>query len=554
LFLWLVSLLEEELAMLTDNRPAHARQLLIGLDAAEWALIVRWAAEGKLPTFRRFMEEGTRAVLATTAAQLPDTVWASLYTGCNPAKLEKYFYVQYDPRTMGLRNLADDAIRSTPFWELLGRSGKQVGVVDAPKFPLSRSLHGFQLTNWGAHATKTARASYPDGLIGEIEARFGRHPVGDCDAVDNNPTALHGLRQRVLDGIRLRGEVNRWLMRERPWDVFFTAFSETHCIGHHFWGWLEHGSARANSNAHPSFADPDGLADTVEQVYRAIDREIGAMLALVDGEIPCLLFAAHGMGAIYHASWNLPEILDLLGYGPRPMGTRPIHSHEGPASAASAPREARVNPWRMLKMAIPGGLQYRVKAALPRAVQDQLLFRWYTGGRRWAGCRAFAVPNNDSVGAIRVSVRGRDRHGLVEPGEEYRRVCRDIASALGELTDPESGRPVVRQITLSGEEFTGPYLDRLPDLTVLWDQTFRWVAIHSPRFGTLRLRRQDARSGSHTPHGFLLAMGPGIARGEELSGHSIYDIAPTVLAMAGVPVPSDMDGRPVPLRSAAVHR
>ncbi len=64
------------------------RQLLIGLDAAEWDLVSRWAGEGKLPTFRRLITGGTRAVLSTTAAQLPDTVWASIYTGTNPAKFE----------------------------------------------------------------------------------------------------------------------------------------------------------------------------------------------------------------------------------------------------------------------------------------------------------------------------------------------------------------------------------------------------------------------------------------------------------------------------------
>jgi hypothetical protein len=119
---------------------------------------------------------------------------------------------------------------------------------------------------------------------------------------------------------------------------------------------------------------------------------------------------------------------------------------------------------------MPGWLQYRIKGLLPPAVQDQLLFRWYTGGQRWEGWRAFSIPNNDSVGAIRISVKGRDRVGLVAPGEEYRQVCQEIADALYELTDPVTGRSVVRRVTVTHEEFQGPFLDQLPDLTVLWDQ------------------------------------------------------------------------------------
>ena len=57
---------------------------------------------------------------------------------------------------------------------------------------------------------------------------------------------------------------------------------------------------------------------------------------------------------------------------------------------------------------------------------------------------SFAVPNNDSVGAIRINVVGRDKYGVVKPGEEYERLCNDIADALYEIIDPKSGRKVVK--------------------------------------------------------------------------------------------------------------
>jgi hypothetical protein len=106
---------------------------------------------------------------------------------------------------------------------------------------------------------------------------------------------------------------------------------------------------------------------------------------------------------MYHASWNLTEILDLLGYG------------QGPKSGLTPQisRQAHVNPWRLLKMILPGKVQYAIKGILPQRLQDELIFRWYAGERNWAGRRAFAVPNNDSVGAIRINVVGRDKYGVV---------------------------------------------------------------------------------------------------------------------------------------------
>jgi predicted AlkP superfamily phosphohydrolase/phosphomutase len=514
----------------TPEGTSRPKQLLIGLDAAEWTLVTKWAREGKLPTCQRLIERGLRGKLASVAAQLPDMVWPALWTGVNPARLEKYFYVQYDPQTLGLRHVPDEAIQQAPFWDYLSRAGRRVGVVDTPKFPANRILNGFHLANWGAHPVKAKPTSYPASLLTEVESRFGPHPVGDCGHVDDNDRALRKFREQLLEAVRLRGQVIRCLMKERPWDVFLACFSESHCAGHLFWRFLDPPPSR------PLTAETQDLADTLEQVYRAIDRELGEIIALAGESTCCLVFAAHGMGPIYHASWHLPEILDLLGYGRHPA------SQVKPESRL---RPAGVNPWRILKMTMPGPLQYWIKARLPQKMQDQLLFRWYTGGRNWAGCRAFAVPNNDSVGAIRISVKGRDRQGMVAPGAEYRQVCRDIAQALSELTDVKGGRRVVKQVTLTADAFAGPFLDQLPDLTVHWEQFFPWESLYSPRFGALRLRLQDARSGAHTAHGFVLAMGPGVPAGREVKDGSIYDLGPTVLELAGLPIPPEFEGVPL---------
>lgn len=521
-----------------NDRTSRPRQLVVGLDAMEWSLVRRWADEGKLPTFSRLLREGAHGELASTSAQLPDTVWACIYTGTNPAKFEKYFYVQYDPKSGDLKHVHDDAIRAKPFWEHLSDAGVRVGVVDAPKFRLSDSLHGFQVTNWGAHATKTARASSPPELLEEVTRRHGEHPVGDCDAVDDNPKALAGLRDRILEGVRIHGALFRDLLERESWDVFFAGFSAPHCIGHHYWHWVD--------PTHPRHGEVDthGLSDSIERVYRAIDMELGQMLETVGPETRVTVVAGHGMGPIYHASWNLPELLELLGYAGKPA------RRADAADNGDGGRDAKVNPWRIVKMVVPGKVQYAIKGVLPKRLQDELLFRWYAGGRNWKEHRAFAVPNNDSVGAIRVNVRGRDRFGVVEPGAEYEQVCRDIRDALQELVDPETGRKVVSRVTLTHEEFSGPHLDGLPDLTVLWDQSFPWNSVQSPRLGTLRIKRQDSRAGSHTPRGFVLVGGPGIAAGGTIEGGTLFDVAPTILDAAGVPVPAEMDGRPLTARSS----
>jgi predicted AlkP superfamily phosphohydrolase/phosphomutase len=158
--------------------------------------------------------------------------------------------------------------------------------------------------------------------------------------------------------------------------------------------------------------------------------------------------------------------------------------------------------------------------------------------------------NNNNAGAIRISVIGRDYGGLVHPGAEYRYLCDEITKAMYQLTDPVTGRAIIEEVVHLQEKYHGPFLKELPDLALCWDHSFPWNAIRSPSFGTLQLTRQDSRSGSHNTHGFVIATGQGIPAGTEMKGLSIYDIAPSVLRGAGVPIPESMDGRPeLPLAS-----
>ena len=513
------------------------RQLVFGLDACEWTLVRRWVDEGKLPTLARLLREGTHGTLTTTARVLPDTVWSCIYGGRNPASFDKYFYVQYDPKTRDLRHVNDDGFTDRPFWKVLSAHGRRVGVIDAVKYPCTKPIDGFMISNWGAHATKAPKESIPPELWAEAERRFGRNPVGDVDRIDRSATSRRRMRECLLNGAAMRKDLLGWLVSEQRWDVFFAGFSEMHQVGHYYW----HGYDTAHEK-HAEITE-QGLADTMERVYAAVDDALGATITAAGDDVRVMVVAGHGMGALRHASWHLGEILDHLGFGPRPA--RPVAAH--------GERTGKASFWRKLKLLVPGRMQYAIKDRLPKRWQEELVFRWYGGRRDWDGWRAFAVPNNDTVGAIRIAVKGRDKDGLVAPGAEYDALRDELSRELMALTDPESGRPVVREVIRLHDETHGPFRDQLPDLCVLWDQTFGWNKVHHERFGTLAILDQDSRTGSHTPRGFFIATGDGIAAGAELQGHSIYDIAPTILAGAGVPLPDDLDGRSIPLAGQPIR-
>jgi predicted AlkP superfamily phosphohydrolase/phosphomutase/tetratricopeptide (TPR) repeat protein len=55
--------------------------------------------------------------------------------------------------------------------------------------------------------------------------------------------------------------------------------------------------------------------------------------------------------------------------------------------------------------------------------------------------------------------------------------------------------------------------------------------------------KQDPE-GCHRPFGIVCLKGPGIKKNERLYGASVLDVTPTILALLGLPIGSDMDGRP----------
>ncbi|UCH37369.1 MAG: alkaline phosphatase family protein [Candidatus Bathyarchaeota archaeon] len=51
------------------------------------------------------------------------------------------------------------------------------------------------------------------------------------------------------------------------------------------------------------------------------------------------------------------------------------------------------------------------------------------------------------------------------------------------------------------------------------------------------------RSGTHQENGVVFITGPDIRTGEHIENISVYDIAPTILAIKNMPIPTDMDGQ-----------
>ncbi len=119
-------------------------------------------------------------------------------------------------------------------------------------------------------------------------------------------------------------------------------------------------------------------------------------------------------------------------------------------------------------------------------------------------------------------------------------------SAFEEKPDPFD-RDLLKEIIPTAyrdsDEYLGTLLARLgadTNVVILSDHGF------GPAAGTWRPKRNPKElrllSGAHRPNGIFIAAGPDIRAGE-IDGMTVMDVAPTLLALLGLPVSSELPGR-----------
>jgi predicted AlkP superfamily phosphohydrolase/phosphomutase len=94
----------------------------------------------------------------------------------------------------------------------------------------------------------------------------------------------------------------------------------------------------------------------------------------------------------------------------------------------------------------------------PKNVSDEEMFPHVD----WSKTQAYSIGLN----GVYLNLQGREREGIVAPGDEADAIVKKIAEKLQNAHDPDNGKPMVGGVTLPHREFHGEMLKFAPDILV----------------------------------------------------------------------------------------
>lgn len=495
--------------------------LIIGVDGGAFSLIRPWAEQGYLPNFKRLLDEGVSCDLLTTFPPVTSPAWPSFMTGMNPGLHGVFDFIR--PKGGDYDMVNSTSIRQPTLWDWLSSAKLRVGVINVPVTFPPRPVNGFMIA--GLLSPRNATISYPDDLIKRYEPTLGPYRIAPDVQCKRGEESL--FIADMLDLDERRGHYTLALLQNEPWDVMTVVFGSTDIASHALW--------RFADETHPAH-DPDApenVRNGLRDIYALVDAQIGKLLEATPPDTTVIVMSDHGFGPLLYTI-NLNVLLMQKGL---------MHLKNIPLTRLKALLfQLGVTPKTVYAWLEKIGLHHlasRVSKKQRNAVVSKFLSY---DDVDWSRTKAFSMGH---VGQIYVNTKGLHPFGSVEPGEEEEAVRQEVIAALNDLRHPKTGEMIVDRIILREEEFSGPYAAQGPDIQVILDG---YRCISFPLFATsseLFTEQIRGDSGSHRAEGIFIAAGPGIHKGVTQAPGHITDVAPTVMYLLGLPIPSGMSGQPL---------
>ena len=506
------------------------RIFVIGLDSVDPDLLENWIECGDLPFFKKLMSEGTYCKIKCIPPTFSPVQWSSILTGTNPGK-HGIFGFQKPIHSNGnggrqkqIYNRTD--CKSPTFYDILSQKGKKVGLINmVMTYPASK-INGFMITGMETPDLSSPGISYPKGLINELRSIGCNYRIsagvaglimqGEIDK------AIRSLNQVTDEHIK----ATKYLMKKYDCDLMTVLFSQIDNCGHYFW--------QFHDRQHPEYTEKYG--DVLLKVYQKHEEVLQELM----NEYPDATFiicSDHGMGFNYEARYYLKELFARLGWYASSNESR------GDFSLKEALNAKVRNIYWFIYKNVPMRYKRKIAGLFP-SLRGRV--ETIVDGLDWDSSRVYSNDDFFSIYINRNSVDGED--GSTSSGKAFKAFRDEIINKLYSLEEVGTGKSIVKNVLTPDDVYFGDCIDDAPDVIIEWAEVRLKNGI---RCGDITILPEEINksnletilSGEHRPYGILLMKGKMVQKDQRLADGSIMDIAPTILYLAGQPIPQSMDGK-----------
>jgi len=494
--------------------------LVIGLDCATFDLIKPYAIEGWLPNINRVMTDGVTRVLKSTVPPISPPAWTTFLTGKNPGQHGIFQFVDMDVRNYSFtsnRLINSSLFSGKTFIDFISDQNLKVGMVKIPFTYPPWKVNGFMIA--GEPSPDWSKAhTYPV----ELSKKIGRVNMGS--SIDFIRYNTEDLLKHLKFDCDVRTRIACKMLENEPYDFFMLVHNITDAAVHRFWKFTD----ATCPNYKNGFLK---YKDIIRDVYVQADKSISQILAKVGQDTTLFFMSDHGASRKPIHFFHINAWMKEMGY---------LHCKNKKSSLHYVD-----SMLTQIKNLLPPVLRHLIANAMRRHFLSRLSsFQTKVTNFDPARTRAYAVSLYATYDGIVLNLKGRQPHGIVEPGSDVKDLCDRIQLALLEITDPRNGKKIIERIYRREEVFKGEFSERMPELIVQYNRDYRGGKDTTlPLFSDIPATDFDFQSGDHDENGIFIAQGPHIKKSIELEPAQIQDLAPTILYAMGLPVPDDMDGR-----------
>lgn len=506
---------------------------IIGLDGGTFKIIDYLIGQKQMPSFSRFISDGSRAILKSTMPPITPAAWSSFYTGSNPGKTGIVDFYKWVPGTYKLSPINSGDVGCQPIWIQASNAGKRVCTYNVPVTYPAAPVNGILISGMDAPSFDDF-CVFPKDFKEELLLNISDFSVNpDIDIfylANNHPDPVGEYARRMNSFLQTELKTIRFLADKEDWDLFVSVIRSTDILQHIFMKQVDNVIDGNGS----STEDEARRAEFVFSCYKQIDALLGefcSKLEEIDGQL--IIMSDHGFTTL-RKQVNLNRML----------------ADAGLLKFNSASKLRTMT--NTLKKSVSARIPKKTRASLKKYLRMEDEIFWMkkhadsmTDYIDWSQTHTCVIGQ---FGCLYVNMKDRQPLGLIADEKERRAVLDKVKESLSKLVDPDDNKPVVADFFHREDIYAGPLIEQLPDMVIQMRNTYQGVFAPDENSQTEivtapknKYVKDLCHTGTHTGDGILILYGSNF-RHVDFKLANMVDIAPTVMNVLGLPFFGESDG------------